>query len=114
MQYIVIGCIFFGEILMIYAEQLGAKLYGISGYTFGHSFLLTLAPLLAGAVLLVFGYMLGLKHHQNIWTVTAISFGTILLAEPLFNYFYLGYLPDASETVGVLLGVAGIIAVTFF
>ena len=113
MQILVLGCIFFGELFMLYAEQLGAKLYGLNGYTFGHTFILTLAPLFAGAVLLVVGYMLGLKYHQNIWVITAISFSTILIAEPLFNYFYIGQLPQFGSGLGVMFGLLGLLAVTF-
>ncbi len=113
MQVLVLGCIFFGELFMLYAEQLGAKLYGISGYSFTHTFALTLVPLLVGAVLLVVGYMLGLKYHQNIWVITAISFSTILIAEPLFNYFYIGQTPELGSGLGVLFGILGLLAVTF-
>ncbi|MCL9971831.1 MAG: hypothetical protein NBV63_00250 [Candidatus Pacebacteria bacterium] len=113
MYFVVLGCIFFGELFMLYAEQLGAKLYGLSGCSFSHTILLTLVPLLVGAFLLVIGYMLGLKYHQNIWVVTAISFSTILIAEPLFNYFFIGQTPEFGAGVGVLLGFLGLLAVTF-
>lgn len=98
---------------MLYAEQLGAKLYGLNGYTFTHTFALTLIPLLTGAVLLVVGYMLGLKYHQNIWIITAMSFSTILIAEPLFNYLYIGQTPELGSGIGVLFGILGLLAVTF-
>jgi hypothetical protein len=103
-----------GEFLLIYSEQLGAKLYGLMNYSFLSAFSVTLVPALIGAVCLVAGYMFGLKHFQNIWSVTAISFGTILFVEPLFNYFFIGHIPDTSEAIGVILGALGIVAVVFF
>ena len=114
MKPVVLVLIFLGEFLVIYAEQLGAKLYGLLSYSFVHAFYLTLVPLLIGSVCLVAGYMLGLKHFQNIWSITAISFGSILIVEPLFDYFYIGHIPDLSEKIGVLLGALGIISVVFF
>lgn len=114
MQFIVLASIFLGEVLIIYSEQLGARLYGLLSYSFATAFALSLFPAFVGAALLVTGYMLGLKYHQNIWAVTALSLGSILIVEPLFNYFYIGHLPDTSEFIGVALGILGIIAVVFF
>lgn len=114
MQFLILASIFFGEVLIIYSEQLGAKLYGLLSYPFLTAFAFTIIPAFLGAALLVTGYMLGLKYHQNIWAVTALSLGSILIVEPLFNYLYIGHVPDTSEFIGVLLGVAGIFAVVFF
>lgn len=113
MQYLVIGCIFLGELLVIYSEQIGAKLYGVGTYSFGPAFALTLIPAITGAVLLVVGYMLGVKLHQNIWAITALSLSSILIVEPLFNYFYIGHIPELGSFIGFLFGVCGILAVTF-
>lgn len=113
MYYLVLAFIFFGEFLVIYSEQLGAKLYGLGTTSFLSAFTLTVLPALVGVFFLVIGYMLGLKYHQNIWTVTAISFGSILIVEPFFNYFYIGQLPEFGSAVGFGFGVLGILAVTF-
>lgn len=113
MYYLVIACIFFGEVLVIYSEQIGARLYGIGTYSFGSAFVWTLVPAIAGAILLVIGYMLGVKLHQNIWAVTALSLSSILIVEPLFNYFYIGHVPELGSFIGFLFGVLGILAVTF-
>ena len=113
MQISALGFIAFGELSVIYAEQLGAKLYGVLEYPFGHAFFLTLIPLIGGALCLVTGYMLGLKHFQNIWPVIAISFGSILILEPLFGYFFIGDVPEFGQAVGFTLGALGILAVIF-
>ncbi len=113
MQYLVLACIFFGEVLVIYSEQIGAKLYGVQAVSFGTAFAYTVLPAVTGAMLLVVGYMLGVKYHQNIWAVTALSLSSILLVEPLFNYFYIGHMPELGSFIGFLFGVLGILAVTF-
>ena len=113
MKLTVLIPIFLGEFSVIYAEQLGAKLYGLLSYSFTHAFYLTLIPLFIGSICLVAGYMLGLKHFQNIWAITAISFGSILIVEPLFNYFYIGQLPTLGSGIGVGLAILGILAVLF-
>lgn len=113
MQFIVAALIFFGELLVIYSEQIGSKLYGLQSYSFGVAFAYALVPAVAGALLLVVGYMLGLKFHQNIWAVTALSLSSILIVEPLFNYFFIGHIPELGSTVGFIFGVMGILAVTF-
>ena len=113
MQYFVAFCIFVGELLVIYSEQIGAKLYGVGTYSFGAAFVYTLIPAIIGALLLVIGYMLGVRLHQNIWAITALSLSSILIVEPLFNYFYIGHIPAFGSFVGFIFGVLGILAVTF-
>ncbi|MEK7063210.1 MAG: hypothetical protein AAB955_00795 [Patescibacteria group bacterium] len=113
MGYIVALCIFFGEVLVIYSEQIGARLYGVQAATFGTAFLYAIAPAIMGAALLVVGYMLGVKYHQNVWAVTALSLSSILIVEPLFNYFYIGHIPELGSALGFVFGALGILAVTF-
>lgn len=113
MQIFAFLTIFIGEAVVIYAEQLGAKLYSAPSAQFGASFLYTLIPLTVGAVLLVVGYMLAFKHFQNIWIVTVISLGSILLVEPLFNYFYIGQTPTLGAGIGFVLAVLAILTALF-
>jgi hypothetical protein len=113
MQYVVVACIFLGELLVIFSEQIGAKMYGVEGSTFLTGFSYALVPALIGAVLLVVGYMLGVKYHHNVWAVTALSLSSILIVEPLFNYFYIGHTPALGSGVGFFFGLIGILAVTF-
>jgi hypothetical protein len=112
MKMLALACLFLGETLVIYAEEFGAKTYTLSGHL-GGTFLETLVPLTIGAVCLVIGYMLGLKLFQNIWIVTAVSFGSILVVEPLFDFFYIGQVPATGAAIGVVLGALGILSAIF-
>ena len=60
MKLLALPLIFLGELLVIYAEEFGAKLYASSA-NFSHTFAQTLIPLTIGAIFLVVGYMLGLR-----------------------------------------------------
>jgi hypothetical protein len=90
----------------------GARLYGQQSVGIIQAFLHTVPALIVGGLCLVFGYMLGMKHFQNIWAVTAISFGTILVSEPLFDYFYIGQVPSFGAAIGFFFGIVGILATT--
>lgn len=113
MQLLALLLIVAGEGLMIYAEELGAKLYALPSATFVHEFGYSFGFAALGAVCLVAGYMLGLRYFHNIWIVTVISFASILLMEPLFNFFYIGQTPTLGALIGFVLAVLGIIAATF-
>jgi hypothetical protein len=112
MKILAFALLLVGETLVIYAEEMGAKVYTASA-EFSHAFLVTLPALLIGALLLVSGYMLVLKYFQNIWIVTAISFGLILVLEPLFNFFYIGQAPTLGSGLGVVFGTLGILSALF-
>lgn len=113
MGYFVVASIFLGEVLVIFSEQIGAKMYGVDGSSFLTGFSYALVPALIGAVLLVVGYMLGVKYHHNVWAVTALSLSSILIVEPLFNYFYIGHVPELGSALGFVFGLLGVVAVTF-
>lgn len=113
MQFLVILSIVIGESLVVYAEVLGAKLYGMLGYSFEASVLWSLIPGVVGALLLIVGYALGLKHFNNIWVVSALSVGTLLIIEPALNYFFIGQTPGLGSGIGFIFGVLGLLAVTF-
>jgi hypothetical protein len=113
MQYFVIASIFLGESLVVYAEVLGAKLHGMLGYSFQASILWSLIPGVLGTILLIVGYALGLKLFQNIWVVSALSVGTLLVIEPALNYFFVGQAPGLGSGIGFIFGVLGLLAVTF-
>ena len=113
MQILAFLAIFFGEGVVIYAEELGAKLYDVPAAEFLPTFALTLIPIAIGLVLLVTGYMLGYRAFNNIWIVTVISFGSILLFEPLFNFFYIGEGPTLGAGIGFVLAILAILAALF-
>lgn len=106
----VLGLLILGEALVIYAEMIGARLYGVHGATFGSAFVATLVPLIVGTTLLIFAYMLGVKYLGNIWIVTVVSMGAVLFIEPLFNLLYIGQMPTPGALIGFVLGALGILA----
>lgn len=106
----VLGLLILGEALVIYAEMIGARLYGVHGATFGSAFSATLIPLIVGATFLIFAYMLGVKYLGNVWIVTVVSMGAVLLVEPLFNLLYMGQTPTTGALIGFVLGALGILA----
>ena len=112
MKFLALALLFLGESTVIYAEELGAKLYAATG-NFGLTIVHTLIPLIIGALFLVIAYMLGLKYFQNIWIITAVSFGSILLVEPLFNFFYIGQSPTLGAGLGSVFGILGILSALF-
>jgi len=102
-----------GEILIIWSEVMAAKLYAENLNM--ASMLMQTVPLgIAGAVLLIVGYALGLKYFHNIWIVTAVSVGSLLMVEPLFNYFYMGQTPTMGSGIGFVLGALGMVASLVF
>ncbi len=112
MKYLALVLLFFGEATVIYAEELGARLYRTAP-VFSSAFFPTLVPLLIGSCALVVAYIFGLKYFQNIWVVTAVSFASILIVEPLFDFFYIGNMPTLGESIGFILAVLGIGATLF-
>lgn len=112
MTYLVLVLLFCGEALSIYAEEVGAKLYGEQPpVTFLQSLAHAAVPLILGAACLLVAYMLGLRYLHNIWIVSAVSFASILLVEPAFDFFYIGQAPTLGAAIGVIFAVLGIISV---
>ena len=110
MRFIVLGILFVGEAIGIWAEMMGARAYAQTGATFGSALLPTVIPILLSAFLLITSYTLGLRAFSNIWAVSAISVGSILIIEPLFNLLYIGQAPTFGAGLGFVLGVAGILS----
>ena len=67
-----------------------------------------------GGGLVVAGYMTGFKAFKNIWIVSVISIASILLVEPIMNYFIVGQLPTRGALVGLVLGAGGLFSALFF
>ena len=96
-----LGCLFLGEALCIWAEMVMAFNGGVS--------LAPLVTLLFGAVMLSVGYVYGTKFWGDIWIVTLVSTGAIVLVEPLLAWSYFGTLPQGRTLWGLALVVAGFI-----
>jgi len=109
LKFYAVLLVFVGELLAIYAETFVIK-YKVFSIGFWNMILL----MCVGGVFLVFGYVLGYRAFHNLWFVTAISIGTLLVVEPLLLRFLLDQVPNTSSTIAFTLGVLGIIIATFF
>jgi len=115
MKILALVLLFLGEAITIYAEEIGAKLYAStsSPTTFTHSLLEALIPLILGALCLILAYTLGLRYLHNIWIISAVSFASILLVEPAFDFFYIGQTPTFGAGLGMVFAVCGILSTLF-
>ena len=105
-----ITLIFIGEILSIGAELVGSKRAAAENASpLALFFSMFVVITIAGACL-VGGYMLGYVALKNIWIVTAVSIGSILIVEPILAVLIFHQTPTVGATVGLALGFLGIIA----
>lgn len=109
MKIISLVLIISGEALAIYAELLSAKYYSNLG-SFGDSFWRSFPLIIIGGALLVAGYTLGLRSYKNIWVVSVISVTSILIIEPLLNYFFMHQIPTRGAIIGFALGILGFVS----
>lgn len=102
--------IFFGEAFSISAQLAASKRVagGVAGTTLYLSGMLFLGAI--GGVLIVGGYILGYIHFKNIWIVTAISVGSIVVFEPVLAYILFKQVPTMGAAIGLVLGVLGIVS----
>ncbi|MFA5778331.1 MAG: hypothetical protein WC870_02490 [Candidatus Paceibacterota bacterium] len=113
-KFLTILIIFTGEVFAIFAEVVAAKYYSFDNAKFFNIFLKALPIIIIGCILLLFGYMLGLRSFKNIWIVSAISITSILISEPIINYFVTHQLPTTGALIGFILGILGFFSAIFF
>jgi hypothetical protein len=108
LKVISIALLFLGESVAIYAEVIAARAYGSRLFwpVFWKMFIL----MTVGGGFLIAGYMLGFKNFQDIWIVTVASITSILIMEPIINYSVFQELPHRGATVGLILGMLGLVA----
>jgi hypothetical protein len=112
-KFLTILIIFCGEALAILAEIIAAKYFAISDAKFATVFFKALPLIILGGILLLCGYMLGLRAFKNIWIVSAVSITSILIIEPIVNYTVTGQTPTKGALIGLIFGVLGFIAAFF-
>src|SRR3989344_1657232 len=101
--------IFLGEGLAIYSEIVAAKNINTFAATFWKmSGVMTLAGLL-----LIAGYMFGLKYLNNIWIVGVVSIGGIIIMEPVITYLLFQEFPSRGALIGLVLGILGLLSALF-
>ena len=70
---------------------------------------MAVAATLAGLVIIA-GYYFGYKSSKNIWLVTAVSIGSILITEPIISWIVFHERPTFGASVGLTFGVLGILS----
>ena len=101
--------LFLGESLAIYSEVIAAKNINNFSATFWKmSGVMALAGLL-----LIAGYMFGLKYLNNIWIVGVVSIASIIIMEPLITYLLFHELPSRGAFIGLILGILGLLSALF-
>lgn len=60
--------------------------------------------------MLVSSYVIGYGQLKNIWIITAISIGSIIVVEPVLTYLLFHQIPTPGAMTGLALGVLGIVA----
>lgn len=109
MQLVPLLLIFFGESLAIYAEIVAAKHI----QTFNTTLVEMSIVMAVAGVMLVAGYMFGVKYLQNIWVVGAVSIASIIIMEPLITYTLFRELPTKGALIGLMLGFCGLLSALF-
>jgi len=105
--------LFFGEVLAIYSEMIAARTAKEHGLTPLLALWMLLLIVIAGGLLLA-GYYFGYLSNKNIWVVTVISLGSILIAEPLLILFFFKEMPTTGAWVGLACAVIGMLAALLF
>ena len=63
------------------------------------------------AILLLIGYNFGYKSTNNIWSVTAASIATIVIAEPIIVWALYKTLPSFWTSISLILSIISIIII---
>jgi hypothetical protein len=111
MKLLPLLAIFAGEVIAIFLEIYLAHRFETQG-SFGEVaravvFLLPVAAL--GVGLLLLGYIYGIRSLRQIWLVTVISWSSIVLIEPVLNYWFFRELPGARTVIAGFLALAAIV-----
>ncbi len=104
-----LGILIIAEGLNVLAEMFAAQLPGVASL-FERQNLYLFGMVFVGCSLLLVGYSMGYSAAKNIWAVTAMSIGGILVVEPILAWTFFHQVPEKGAIVGLLLGVTGLIA----
>jgi hypothetical protein len=105
-----LGFLLFGMGASILAEMLAAghaQNLSASGLT---SLWRPLALNTVAGASLIMGYLLGYQAFRNIWVVTSVAVGCILIVEPILAYAMFRELPTRQGLISLCLGAAGLLA----
>ncbi len=62
-----------------------------------------------GSILIIVGYFYGISVVKNIWLVTIVSWGTIVIVEPIISYVVFKTVPQGNILIGFVLVALGFI-----
>ncbi len=100
-----------GELLFIFLEIFFANKFKDTDFASQiTTYLLLIASMVvAFSILILWGYIYGYRTFEKIWVITIISWSSILVIEPLLNYFIFKELSAGKTLVARLLAVSAII-----
>lgn len=102
-----------GESVYIVAELLIADLAKQSHFPY-RAFAALFGVTIISGLLIILGYYFGYKSFRNIWVVSALSIGSVLIAEPTVSWIIFREMPTRGAAVGLGLGILGILSATLF
>ncbi len=112
LRIVSLALIVLGEGLAILAEIVAAHVQDKSGQSPWDVFLRGSLAMVLASLLLIGGYMLGVRAFRSIWVVGAVSIGAIVILEPLIAYAVFRELPTRGPALGMALGIVGVLVAT--
>lgn len=106
-QIITSLALFFGEMFILGSEMWASKFFNPA-----KPWAVIMPAILVsiiGVCFLIYGYTFGYQAFKNIWIVTAISIGGILVVEPIVAWLLFREMPTTGAFIALVLGVIGII-----
>ena len=102
--------IFLGELIGVGLEITLADKFRTENLREILRFLILISPLfIVCLLLLLLGYIYGFRSFQKIWIVTIVSWSSIILIEPIFNYFIFHELPSNKTWVAGVFALTAIV-----
>lgn len=111
-KFIPILLLIIGESVYIVAELMIAELAKEQHFPY-RSFATLFGVTVISGLLILLGYYFGYRSFRNIWVVTALSIGSVLITEPTVSWLIFKELPTRGASIGIGFGLIGIICATF-
>lgn len=103
-----VALILLGETVGILAEVYIARAAALNASLY-LPFAMAFAAIAASGIMLVAGYMMGIRLLRNIWVVSVVSITSILIVEPIADYAIFLQLPTLGALIGFVLAAAGLL-----
>ena len=107
--------IFGGELLGIFLEIFFAGKFRNNGSfrEITKYLLLSIPFFVVSFLLLLTGYIYGVRYYQKIWVITILSWSSIVLVEPVLNYFIFKEVPSGNTLIAGILAFSAILISIF-